>query len=82
MRSITRFDDDSIDVAPLDRGDAQHLRERLFGKAARALDPVQPLFGHGSEDLVVVEQCRGRIVGAVVQAEDQHPDMCLALAGI
>ena len=74
--------DDRIDIAPLDRSDAQHLRERLLGKAARALHPVQPLFGHGSEDLVVVEQCRGRIVGAVVQAEDQHPDKGLALAGV
>jgi hypothetical protein len=55
--------DDHIDVAPLDPGDAKYLRDRRLGKAARAFDPVQPLFGYGSEHLVVVEQCRRGIVG-------------------
>ena len=66
--------DDHIDVAPLDPGDAEHFGDRLFGKAPRAFDPVQPLFGYCSEHLVVVKQCRRGIVGTVVQAEDQHAD--------
>ena len=61
-----------FDVRALDAGDAQHLGERVFGKPARALDPVHPLFGDRGEDAVVVEQ-RGRgIVRSRMQAEDQH----------
>ena len=61
-----------IDVAPRDTGYAQDLVNRQFGKPARPFDPVHPLFSDRGEYGVIVEQRRGRIVRAVMQAEDQH----------
>jgi hypothetical protein len=58
-----------VDVATLDAGDAQHLGERLFRKAARTLDPVHPLFGDRGEDAVAVEEGRRGIVRPGMQAE-------------